>query len=98
MTEDQRILANALAATGQVDEASDLLNAVIAQAESFERPLLLGTTQRDLALLSFRRGQTDSARDLAQRARGVFVRLGASAEVERLDRLLTRIAAATDQS
>ena len=92
MAEDQRILANALAAAGKVDEATVLLLEVIAQAESFERPLLLGSTQRDLAQLSFRRGQPDAARDLAQRARGVFVQLGASVEVEKLDRLLARIA------
>ncbi len=96
MTEDQRILANALAASGQVDEASALLNEVIERAESYERPLLLASTQRDLALLSLRRGHLESARDLAQRARGVFVRLGASAEVDKLDRLLTRIAATLD--
>ena len=93
MAEDQRILANALAMTGKVDEAVALLNEVMAQAEEFDRPLLLGSAQRDLAQLTFRRGQLEVARDLAQRARGVFVRLGARAEVEKVDHLLGRIAA-----
>jgi tetratricopeptide (TPR) repeat protein len=91
MTEDQRILANALAAAGSLDEASALLHDVIESAEAFGRPLLLCSTQRDLAELSFQRGQMDAARDLAQRARGLFVQLGASAEVGKLDRLLARI-------
>lgn len=93
MTEDQRILANALAALGNADEATTLLQEVIERAETFDRPLLLCTTQRDLAELSLQRGQVDAARELAQRARGMFVQLGASAEVEKLDRLLARIAA-----
>ena len=93
VAEDQRILANALAAGGNVDEAIALLNEVMTQAEAFERPLLLGSAQRDLARLAFGRGQTDLAQDLAQRARGVFVRLGARVEVEKVDQLLGRIAA-----
>ena len=93
MAEDQRILANALAVTGKVDEAVALLNEVMEQAEEFDRPLLLGSAQRDLAQLTFRRGQLEVARDLAQRARGVFVRLGARTEVEKVDHLLGRIAA-----
>ena len=93
VAEDQRILANALAATGVVDEAMVLLTEVMAQAETFERPLLLGAAQRDLAQLTFRQGQLEVARDLAQRARGVFVQLGARAEVDRIDHLLGRIAA-----
>ncbi len=93
LAEDQRILANALAASGEVDEAIALLNEVMVQAEAFGRPLLLGSTQRDLAQLTFRRGQTELARDLAQRARGVFVQLGARMEVDKVDHLLGRIAA-----
>ena len=93
MAEDHRILANALAVTGKIDEAVALLTEVMAQAEAFERPLLLGSAQRDLAQLTFRRGQLEVARDLAQRARGVFVRLGARTEVEKVDHLLGRIAA-----
>jgi len=93
LAEDERILANALAATGEVDEAVALLSAVIAKADSFERPLLLGSAQRDLAPLMLRRGEFETARDLAQRARGVFVQLGARVEVDRIDVLLARIAA-----
>ena len=93
VTEDQRILANALAAAGYVDDATALLEDVIAQADTYRRPLLVGITQRDLAELAFRRGHTGEARDLAQRARGVLDQLGASAEVAKLDRLLNRIAA-----
>ena len=93
VAEDQRILANAFAASGKVDEAIALLKEVMAQAEVFDRPLLLGSAQRDLAQLTFRRGELDVARDLAQRARGVFVQLGARVEVEKVDHLLGRIAA-----
>lgn len=94
--EDERILANALAATGQVDDAAGILTEVVAWAESAERPLLLASALRDLALLGARRGDAEGARDLAQRARGVFVRLGASAEVEKLDRLLSRLSGTSE--
>ncbi|MFN0097754.1 MAG: tetratricopeptide repeat protein [Gemmatimonadaceae bacterium] len=93
VTEDQRILANALAAAGFVEEATSLLEETITQAEAFKRPLLVGITQRDLAMLTFQRGFAGEARVLAQRARGVFSQLGASAEVERIDLLLNRITA-----
>lgn len=86
--EDQRILANALAAAGKLDEAASLLQEVIVRATSFSRPLLVAITQRDLAQLELRRGHPPEARRLAQTARGMLEQLGARVEVEKLDQLL----------
>jgi len=90
VTEDQRILANALAAEGKMEEATSLLLDVIAQSELFSRPLLLGIAQRDLAQLAFRRGHLQEGRNLAKHARGILDRLGARVEVEKLDLLLSQ--------
>jgi tetratricopeptide (TPR) repeat protein len=87
-TEDQRILANAIALGGKFEEAAEILREVIARAGAYSRPLLVAIAQRDLALLQLRRGREQEARHLAQQARATLVRLGATVEVAKLDRLL----------
>ena len=86
--EDQRILGNAMALSGKVDEAASLLREVIARAETYSRPLLVAVTQRDLARLELRQGHAQEARHLAQQARGILQQLGATVEVEKIDQLL----------
>jgi tetratricopeptide (TPR) repeat protein len=90
-TEDLRILACALADADRVDEAEKQLRAVIERATAHSRPLLVATTQRDLAYLLARMGRHDEARDLACEARETFDRLAATIQVERLDEFLADI-------
>jgi tetratricopeptide (TPR) repeat protein len=88
-TEDLRILGMALGAAGRKREAEAMLREVIARAAKHERPLLIAIAQRDLAYLMAREGNVAAARELAQTARATLDRLGAKAEAEKLDALLT---------
>jgi len=88
-TEDLRILAVALGAAGRKREAEPMLREVIARAAKHERPLLVAITQRDLAYLLARAGKVVAAREAAQSARATLDQLGAKAEADKLDELLS---------
>jgi tetratricopeptide (TPR) repeat protein len=88
-TEDLRILAVALGAAGRKREAEAMLREVIARAAKHARPLLVALAQRDLAYLLAREGNVAAAREAAQTARATLDRLGAKAEAEKLDALLS---------
>jgi tetratricopeptide (TPR) repeat protein len=84
-TEDLRILAGALVAMGQTQEAETQLRDVIARATQHDRPLLVAITQRDLAHLLARLDRTTEALELAGEARTAFERLRADQELKKLD-------------
>ena len=86
--EDLRILAVALGNAGKTDEAAAVLHEVIERATRHERPLLVATAQRDLAPLLARQGDGAAGRGVARAARATFERLGATAEIRKLDALL----------
>jgi tetratricopeptide (TPR) repeat protein len=87
-TEDLRILAAALAIAGKTPEAKDLLRDVIDRATAHARPLLVAIAERDLAHLLAREGDVAAAKLMAETARVAFDRLGANAEIQKLDALL----------
>jgi len=87
-TEDQRILANALAGTGRTGEAERLLREVIKLAREHKRQLLAATATRDLAWLLWRSSRIDEAAEAGCSARMQFEQLGATVQVEKLDGLL----------
>ncbi len=87
-TEDLRILAGALGLAGKTREADEMLADVIARATAHERPLLVASAQRDLAYLLACEGNVAAAKAVAQQARATFARLGANAEIDKLDALL----------
>ncbi len=86
-TEDLRILAVALGLAGRMRDAEDMLRAVIARATDHNRPLLVASAQRDLASLLHRIGDRPAATVMAHAARATFERLGATAEIAKLDAL-----------
>ena len=88
-TEDLRILAVALGAAGRKREAEAMFREVIARAAKHERPLLVAIAQRDLAYLLAREGNIAAAREAAETARATLERLGAKAEAEKLDALMS---------
>ena len=92
VTEDLRILAVALAARGETDEAQRRLREVIDRAAVHTRPHLVASAQRDLARVLQHVGRTDEAQELACLARETFERLGVRVEVEKLDDLLEALA------
>ena len=85
--EDLRILAVALGLAGRMRDAEEMLRAVIARATKHDRPLLVASAQRDLASLLHRIGDRPAATATARAARATFDRLGAKAEVDKLDAL-----------
>jgi tetratricopeptide (TPR) repeat protein len=87
-SEDLRILGRAFLAAGQVDEARDAFTQVIDRATKHGRPLLVGLAQRDLAHVLFRGGEHVAARELVDKARAAFERLGARGELIRLAALV----------
>jgi len=86
--EDLRIKAGALALQGSREEAESLLREVIIRATEHGRPLLLAMAERDLAHLLLQTGETAGGKAAAQRARTIFQRLSARAEIDQLDALL----------
>ena len=84
--QDLRVLANALAATGNDDEAEQILRDVIERASNLNRPLLSADASRDLARLLQQSGREDEAREAARAARVLFSQLGAEAEVRKIDK------------
>jgi tetratricopeptide (TPR) repeat protein len=86
-TEDQRILAAALSLAGRRPDAERELRDVIQRATEHGRPLLVAMAERDLAQLFARAGDMRAAKEAAGSARAGFARLGASAEVAKLDGL-----------
>src|SRR5207247_1098955 len=72
---------------GRLADAEEMLRAVIARAAQHNRPLLVATAQRDLASLLHRIGDRPAATATARAARATFDRLGAKAEVDKLDAL-----------
>jgi tetratricopeptide (TPR) repeat protein len=87
-TEDLRILGVALGSAGRTENAEAALREVIDRATRHRRPLLVAAAQRDLAHLLDRAGDAAAAQQMAQTARATFDRLGAKAEIEKLDALL----------
>ena len=75
------------AADAAVRDAEEMLRAVIARATKHDRPLLVASAQRDLASLLHRIGDRPAATVMAQAARVTFDRLGATAEIAKLDAL-----------
>ncbi len=88
VTEDRRILARSLAAVGVLPEAEEILRDVIRRATDQGRPLLVAATQRDLAHVLLQAGRPDEADHAAREAREAFERLGARAEVKKIDEFL----------
>jgi tetratricopeptide (TPR) repeat protein len=86
--EDLRIKAGALALQGRREDAESMLRQVIIRATEHGRPLLLAMAERDLALLLLQAGETAGGKAAAQRARSIFQRLSARAEIDKLDALL----------
>jgi hypothetical protein len=86
--EDARIKAAALALSGRREEAEALLRDVIARATEHGRPLLLAMAERDLAYLLLQSGDATGGKAAAQRARSIFQRLSARAEINKLDEVL----------
>lgn len=86
--EDLRILAGALALDGLIAEAEAMLCDVIDRATQHGRPGLLACAERDLALLLIGSGDAAAGKAAAQRARATFQRLGARADIEKLDAVL----------
>ena len=87
--EDLRVLALALARAPGLDEAEPVLQTVIARAEEQGRPFLAAEARRDLARLLNTLERRSEARDAALAARAAFSRMGALAEVRKLDDLVT---------
>lgn len=83
-SEDMRILAVALGRAGKVNDAEKMLRQVIDRATQHQRLLLVAMAQRDLAQLVAGRDMA-AAIELARTARATFDRLGAEAEVTKLD-------------
>ncbi len=86
--EDLRVLAGALAETGEPAEAERLLNEAIERSDRHRRPLLGAQARRDLARLMHRLGRGAEARELARTARASFSALGARVEAEALDKMI----------
>ncbi len=93
--EDLRILAVALGLAGRMHDAEEMLRAVIARATKHDRPLLVASAQRDLASLLHRIGDRPAATVMAQAARVTFDRLGATAEIGKLDALEATMASSS---
>jgi tetratricopeptide (TPR) repeat protein len=87
-SEDLRILGLAAGMAGRSQDAGDMLRAVIERAGEQQRPLLAAAARRDLAFLLVRAGDIPAAKREADAARAVFGRLGALAEIGKLDALL----------
>jgi tetratricopeptide (TPR) repeat protein len=87
-TEDLRILALALGRAGKTQDAKLMLHEVIERAAEHERALLVAIAQRDLAHMLVSDGEAAAAQHVAQTARATFDRLGARAEIDKLDTLL----------
>ena len=94
-TEDLRILAVALGLAGRLRDAEEMLRAVIARATQHDRPLLVASAQRDLASLLHRIGDRPAATVMAHAARVTFDRLGATAEIAKLDALEATMASSS---
>jgi tetratricopeptide (TPR) repeat protein len=84
-TEDLRILAVALGSAGKMRDAQAMLRDVIGRATEHQRTLLVALAKRDLAQLLAREGEPAAATAMAQQARATFKRLGARAELDKLD-------------
>ncbi len=87
-TEDLRILAVALGTAGRTQDGEGMLREVISRATEQGRPLLVATAQRDLAQLLAWEGDVAAAKEVARAARATFERLGAKAEIAKLNGLL----------
>jgi tetratricopeptide (TPR) repeat protein len=88
--EDLRIKAGALAqkGNGNREAAETMLREVIERATEHGRPLLLAMAERDLAQILIQAGDVAAGKAAAQRARSLFQRLSARAEIDKLDDLL----------
>jgi tetratricopeptide (TPR) repeat protein len=83
---DLRVVAMVLATEGNDTEAQNMLEDVIDRAERLSRPLLAADASRDLAHVLRGCGREADAQEAARSARVLFSRLGAEAEIRKLDR------------
>lgn len=83
--QDLRIVSAIHAARGESGAAETMLLEVIARAKSQDRPLLVAEATRDLAYVLRRQKRQAAALDAARSAIAQFERLGAEAEVRKLD-------------
>jgi tetratricopeptide (TPR) repeat protein len=83
--QDLRIVAALERESGDTVEAERLLRDVIGRAEFQGRPQLVAEASRDLAHLLLDTGRGSEAQDIARAARCMFDRLGAIAEVRKID-------------
>jgi tetratricopeptide (TPR) repeat protein len=90
-TEDLRILADAIALNGETARAEALLRHVVERARESDRTHLVAASQRDLAWLMARQGRTGDAERMARSARNSFEKLGAKAEIAKLEPLLLEL-------
>jgi tetratricopeptide (TPR) repeat protein len=87
--QDLRVLAGALAAVGEAEQAEEMLLRVVAQAEEHCRPVLVAQAERDLAHVLGMQQRRSEALEFARKARVRFLELGAEAEVAKLDQFLS---------
>ncbi len=84
-SKDLRVLAMVFSAEGNNTEAESILESVIRDAERLNRPLLAADASRDLAHVLRLCGREPDAQEAARSARVLFNRLGAEAEIRKLD-------------
>ncbi len=89
--QDLRILALARAGAGAAQQAETQLRDVIDRAESLGRPHLAATAGLDLARVLKNAGRPKEARKAAEVARSHFQRLGAVAQVKKLEELTAEL-------
>jgi tetratricopeptide (TPR) repeat protein len=83
--QDERILGMALAGSGELLEAEELLRSVITKAEKLGRPHLAATAGRELADVLKRAGRMVEAKVVARETQRRFESLGAFTEAEKLE-------------
>ncbi len=90
--EDLRVLAMTEQALGRWEDAEDAYREAISAARAMSRPMLLAEALRGLAVLLVETGRAEEALEVARTARASFNRLGARAEIHRLDLFIDALA------
>lgn len=88
--ENLRVLGRIQAALGQTTEAERTYRETIQRAEHYRRPHLTAQAGRDLMQLLLQLRRHDEAKDAWQAARASFKKLGAEAEIKKLDDLFSQ--------
>ncbi|MFQ5549680.1 MAG: tetratricopeptide repeat protein [Gemmatimonadales bacterium] len=92
VAEDTRIKGLVAAADGSLEQGKTFLRFAADVALRHGRPLLIATACKDLARLLADEGNTAEAIQEAQKARALFSKLGATVEVDRIDRFIEELA------